>query len=48
MGIKQLRGRIPDEEIQKAAENYFDKVILPRAKKIIATQSKAILKGGIL
>ena len=48
IGVGLPGGRIPDEEIQKAAENYFDKVILPRTKKIIATQSKAILKGGIL
>jgi len=48
IGVGLPGGRIPDEEIQKAAENYFNKVILPRAKKIIATQSKVILKGGIL
>jgi hypothetical protein len=48
IGVGLPGGRTPDEEIQKAAENYFDKVILPRAKKIITTQSKAILEGGIL
>lgn len=35
--------KTPDKEIQKAVENYFNKVVLPRAREIIATQSKAIL-----
>lgn len=48
IGVGLPGGRTPDEEIQKAVENYFDKVVLPRARKIIATQSKTILKGGIL
>lgn len=39
-----------DKEIQKAVEKYFDKIVLPRARKIIATQSKLILskRGEIL
>jgi len=49
IGVGLPGGRTPDEEIQKAVENYFDRVVLPRARRIIATQSKAFLnKGGIL
>lgn len=48
IGVPLPGGKAPDEEIQKAVVNYFDKVVLPRARKIIATQSKATLKGGIL
>jgi hypothetical protein len=48
IGVSLPGGKTPDTEIQKAVESYFDKIVLPRAKKIIATQSKAILEGGIL
>lgn len=48
IGVSLPGGRTPDVEIQKAVENYFERIVLPRAKKIIATQSKAILKGEIL
>ena len=41
-------GKIPNEEIQNAVGNYFDKVVLPRARKIITTQSKISLTKGIL
>jgi len=43
IGVPLPGGRTPDEEIQKAVENYFDKVILPRARKLIATQENSSL-----
>lgn len=46
IGVGLPRGKEPDKETQKAVVNYFNKIILPRARKIIATRSKAILKGG--
>ena len=46
VGVSLPDGKAPDKEVQGAVENYFDKVILPRARKIIATQSKALNKGG--
>ena len=48
IGVSLPGEKTPDTEIQKAVENYFDKVVLPRARKLIATQSKAILKGEVL
>ncbi len=48
IGVSLPGGKTPDTEIQKAVENYFDKIVLPRARKLIATQSKTILEGGIL
>ena len=48
IGVSLPGGKTPDTEIQKAVENYFDKIVLPRARKIIATQSKTNLRGGIL
>jgi len=50
IGVSLPGGKIPDEEIQKAVGNYFDKIVLPRARKIIATQSQVFLneRGGIL
>lgn len=49
IGVGLPGGRAPDEEIQKAVENYFDKVVLPRARRIITAQSKALLnKRGSL
>ncbi|XOB40911.1 MAG: hypothetical protein ACKKMW_02480 [Candidatus Nealsonbacteria bacterium] len=36
--------KMPSKEIQTAVVNYFDKVVLPRAREIIKTQSKVILK----
>ena len=48
IGVPLPEKRNPDIEIQKAVENYFDKIVLPRAKKLIITQSKVILKEGVL
>lgn len=50
IGVALPEGKIPDENIQGAAVNYFDKIVLPRARKIIATQSKVVLSenGRIL
>jgi len=48
IGVSLPGGKTPDTEIQKAVENYFDKIVLPRARKLIAIQSKTILEGGIL
>ena len=48
IGVPLPKERPPDEEIQKAVVNYFEKIILPRAREIIATQSRAILKEGIV
>ena len=46
VGVSLPNGKAPDEEVQGAVENYFDKIILPRAREIITTQSQALNQGG--
>jgi len=48
IGVSLPGDKKTDAKIQRAVVNYFDKVVFPRAQKIIANQSKALLKGGIL
>ena len=43
LGVALPGGKTPDDEIQTAVKNYFDKVVLPRARKLILAQTKAIL-----
>lgn len=43
VGVPLPGGKAPDKEIQKAAENFFDEIVSPRAHKIIKTQLNAIL-----
>lgn len=46
IGVPLPHGETPNEEVQRAAEKYFEKIVLPRAKEVIKTQSKVILDGG--
>ena len=46
IGVSLPEGKAPDKEVQKAVKNYFNKVVLPRAREIIATQSKSLGEGG--
>ncbi|SYZ71927.1 conserved hypothetical protein [Candidatus Zixiibacteriota bacterium] len=49
IGVSLPDGIMPDKEIQKAVRKYFDKIVLPRGRKLITTQPKAFLnQGGIL
>jgi hypothetical protein len=43
VGVPLPGGKAPDAVIQIAVENYFEKIVLPQARELIATQSKAIL-----
>jgi hypothetical protein len=45
LGVPLPGGKVPNEEVQIAVVKYFDRVVLPRGREIIATQSEAILSG---
>jgi hypothetical protein len=46
VGFPLPSGKALDEDVQNAVEKFFDKIVLPRAKEIIKTQSDIILNGG--
>lgn len=46
IGVPLPDGKAPDEEIQRAVKNYFDKIVLPRARRIIIARPKIIPEGG--
>lgn len=43
IGVPLPGGKAPDLKIQKAVEKFYDKIILPRAREIIKTQTNIIL-----
>ncbi len=43
VGVPLPGGKPPDEDVQKAVIKFFDKVILPRSRKIIKSQMNSIL-----
>lgn len=45
VGVPLKGETAPDESVQKAVEKFFDKVVLPRLRIMIQTQSSAILNG---
>jgi len=45
VGVPLKGGKAPDESVQKAVERFFDKVVLPRVRELIQTQSNVILEG---
>lgn len=49
VGVPLPGEKAPDKEIQIATERYFEKVVKPRAREIITSQSRVFLnKGGVL
>lgn len=43
VGVPLPNGKAPDEDIQKAVEKFFDRIILPYSRDIIGKQSKIVL-----
>lgn len=47
IGVPLPEGKTPDEDIQKAAIKYLDKIIIPRARQLIEENLKAFIdKSG--
>lgn len=43
IGVPLPRGKAPDKKIQTATEIYFEKEVLPKAKKIIKRHERSYL-----
>lgn len=47
IGVHLPSGQAPDEEVQKAAINYLEKIVIPTARKLIKENLKAFIdKSG--
>lgn len=43
IGVALPKGKRPDKNVQEATRNYFDKIVLPRARKFVKSQLGALI-----